>query len=447
MNPLYFISESPKNFIFQKNSNKTNFGGFITLIYLIILILIAVSYIYDYYSLGVKFEIRSFIKYISEEEELNKIRNSEEFNHEMTITFGIFQGDELDIDKYIITTREFIMLDFGRWYKGKIDNAEFFIGYKCQDENCALPPDDIRKFRTPPEFDLAYYDKIIDYEDKYNPVKEELRVYRNFFNLPDMKLVSLSWEYTNFEEEKGIFSRISDNIFHRPKNHNLISLKQKQEILISDSVFNQPLPCYDFDGNILYYFKPTAFYMIQNDSNQINMIKRKEISFLDYISNIAALGMSIYNIISLCFNISYSKNFDNYKVLENILLKESKKIIKLEDLNPNISYDKTKEYKNFEDNILYKSDDNFQNENLIINKIEDINLNQEIEKENNNIEIKLPKLKFWDFLLNNIYLKCCPFKKKQKLIDTSNEILYKYFSVENIIYNQIKFECLMKDYQ
>ena len=32
------------------------------------------------------------------------------------------------------------------------------------------------------------------------------------------------------------------------------------------------------------------------------------------------------------------------------------------------------------------------------------------------------------------------------MISNSEEILYKYFSVDNIVYNQIIFENLMKDY-
>lgn len=48
MHFLDFISDSPKLFIFQKESNKTNLGGIFFLIYLILVILIFVFYIHDY---------------------------------------------------------------------------------------------------------------------------------------------------------------------------------------------------------------------------------------------------------------------------------------------------------------------------------------------------------------------------------------------------------------
>ena len=56
MRGLDFLSESPRNFIFQKEVNKTNFGGVLFLIYMIIMIIISLSYIFDFY-LNERYEI------------------------------------------------------------------------------------------------------------------------------------------------------------------------------------------------------------------------------------------------------------------------------------------------------------------------------------------------------------------------------------------------------
>ena len=48
MKKLDFLSNSPKTFIFQKNSNKTTFGGFLTIIYILVILIIAFTYIYNY---------------------------------------------------------------------------------------------------------------------------------------------------------------------------------------------------------------------------------------------------------------------------------------------------------------------------------------------------------------------------------------------------------------
>ena len=51
--------------------------------------------------------------------------------------------------------------------------------------------------------------------------------------------------------------------------------------------------------------------------------------------------------------------------------------------------------------------------------------------------------------MNNIYCsrKCCCNYKKQILLSTSNYLLSKYFSTENILYNQIMIENIIKDYK
>ena len=50
MRKLDFLSNSPKTFIFEKSSNKTTFGGSLTLIYIFIVFLIAITYAYNYYA-------------------------------------------------------------------------------------------------------------------------------------------------------------------------------------------------------------------------------------------------------------------------------------------------------------------------------------------------------------------------------------------------------------
>ena len=58
----------------------------------------------------------------------------------------------------------------------------------------------------------------------------------------------------------------------------------------------------------------------------------------------------------------------------------------------------------------------------------------------------LPKLSFLDFFYNNFYKEKCCIHKRQQLILACNEIMFQYYSVENILYNQIMLENLFKDY-
>ena len=61
MNILDIISDSPKIYIFQKSSNKTNLGGIITLVYFIILVIISIAYIYDFYHVNY-FQFNYFLR-------------------------------------------------------------------------------------------------------------------------------------------------------------------------------------------------------------------------------------------------------------------------------------------------------------------------------------------------------------------------------------------------
>jgi hypothetical protein len=54
---------------------------------------------------------------------------------------------------------------------------------------------------------------------------------------------------------------------------------------------------------------------------------------------------------------------------------------------------------------------------------------------------------FIQFLLNNVYFKRKNRIKDQKVIDICNQILSKYTSIDIILYNQIIFENLLKDYK
>ena len=45
---LDLLSDSPRNFIFRRETNKTNFGGFLTIIFFIVFLSISLLYILDY---------------------------------------------------------------------------------------------------------------------------------------------------------------------------------------------------------------------------------------------------------------------------------------------------------------------------------------------------------------------------------------------------------------
>ena len=197
--------------------------------------------------------------------------------------------------------------------------------------------------------------------------------------------------------------------------------------------------------------------------------RRSEISFLTVLANIGALFSTFYSVFSFVF-IFYSKNFDNYKIVEKILQLEltnnskNKMQKKINFQNQNIELNELKFEK---DNIISPLVDSFtdsdidkeeNNENktdlankLIEEKKEDKNLKNE-ENDDINIIIEngkkiLPKLSFFDFYFNNFYFKCCKRRKKQDILALCNSIKFKYISIDSILYDLIRLENLFKDYK
>ena len=181
-----------------------------------------------------------------------------------------------------------------------------------------------------------------------------------------------------------------------------------------------------------------------------NYIRTRKTIF-DPISNICSLCLTIYNVFIFIFCGFYSNNFDNYKIIEKILLQNKKSYLKSEDTNKNeeileLLSDFDKKDKN---EILLKTNSSVKEKNKIIEKKEDISDDEFQDKISDDEESRtLPKLHFYDFLFNNIYCNnnCCLFNK-QEIITKCKNIITKYYSIEYIVYSLMKLENLFKDYK
>ena len=77
MHPLDIISQPPNLYLFQKESNKTNFGGFLFIVYLVLIILVLIYYIVDYYR-NPSYSIQSFTHFNFKTKEEIKDRNNDQ---------------------------------------------------------------------------------------------------------------------------------------------------------------------------------------------------------------------------------------------------------------------------------------------------------------------------------------------------------------------------------
>ena len=160
---------------------------------------------------------------------------------------------------------------------------------------------------------------------------------------------------------------------------------------------------------------------------------------LFYMRNIK----EIYNAFTFLFSKLYSSSFDKYKIIDNILSKQKEKLSQNKRQKSQISII----------NDINQGDFLFENDSVKESK--ELNLvsnsnGDESEKDNDYIKKKkqeriLPKKCCCDFICNSLCC-CCSCVGRQKLINNCKDIILKYYSMENIIYNQIMMENLLQDY-
>ena len=486
MRILDFISSSPQLYIFRESSNKTVFGGALYLIYIIILILLAVIYLIDYFS-NDKYEFdytlvkETFLsKKMSKNEEMNS-----KLETDLDFIFDLGKDGPDRIENNINNRTNFLLIDVNLLNK-KAMNKEIprddddFITLNSSDiindDECIIPKGKIQTKNTG-DFTLAVFyrcnktdcsirdeDKIIEdsyylymrfkgysmnHQDPEKPIKplpeNYFRIERIQF-LENTNAVFLNWELTVYEEKKGVFGKTYDRMVGN-SNYYYVG-DYKSYTTYTDDGHVRILPDYawqvkDLDGN---HFITLLYLESRPNYNQYEKYSRKKISFLDALANVAALSSTILSLMSLVYKSLYSNNYNNYKILENILTKKMKINLYNNNNNSLKEDEKGKQIELKTDLIDNKTE---ENENFVISINEDID---DEEKENdtkkrNKENLDLPLPKFLDFLVHKFYFKCCRPSSKQALIESCNNILSKYISAENIIYNLMKLEYLWKDYK
>ena len=153
----------------------------------------------------------------------------------------------------------------------------------------------------------------------------------------------------------------------------------------------------------------------------------------------ALLVQLFFNLIGLAYGFLYSQNYDNYKIIENILT---------EKLRVNINHLKNEEKKaepkiELKDNLMDFKSDFEEKEKIDV----DENKGEENQIKDSSDNLDLPSLNFFNFLGHTFYFKCFGPSSKQSLIKSCNDIVAKSITIENIVYNQMKLEYLWKDYK
>ena len=454
LNGFDFLTSAPQNFIFQRKSNKTNFGGVLSFIYLLIFLTITSFYLVSYYN-----EDDYSIQYLYQEKvltnkEQREMINSTRYNPYFNFSFNlsVFEDKELEdrlkiIDNYHIFNHE---INKSKSRKLKLQEIDWYIAIDCLTKNKTQCQIDIEKYKHRNIILRLYYNGFtLDHQNKTSPlyrkngegISHSLTLIYELFN-PTRRYERFN--LIRYKEQKGFFS-----MFENEEDNDYIGLGRKSydysEMTSIDGSKN--IFTYSYDENFDYHINQVIGRVVfAIDFNHYDEYKRTPKSIWDTLANICSLSMTLLNGLSFTFVNYFSNNFDNYKIMEKIIynnnnfkpIKKDKKNKEINELNGDLNKNKDLLNKSNEDkDILIINDDNNNEEEQDI-------LNENFNNDNENF----PKLNCFDFLFSGIYNgKCCCKLNVKKLIEKSNEIISKYYSIENIIYNQIKFENMLKDYR
>ena len=454
MHPLDIISNSPNLYILRKESNKTNFGGFLFLIYLIIIITIFVYYIIDY-TKNDKYIIQSFNHFNYKTKEEEEERNKNDFYNptiNFTLDIQIFLKGEfnhLDYEKFgtnlkIYDIRNRTFLERRSIFSKKINDFDIFILYECDNLNCSDYYEQLKnlteKFGISSYYLYLLHDGFtLDHQNENKPIiktknNKPIAFFRRYdLNFSKATTINNKWKNILYTEKKGYFQKDSNdscgyidsyNSYYSdiPLRIRLNETEDKAYILVSEFTFN-------------------------NDNTQYIEYFRKRVSELDLLANFLSLVANIFTGVKFIFSF-YSSNFNNFKIIEKILNRQPKKNYKINN-NP-------LEMEDYENKKFISIRDDFSENNIQkdIEKTESNNdsdfhkfKDDDCDDDKSSTDSKrLKKLHFFDFFLNNIY--CCLKKKKpQKIIHKCNQIIEKYASIDMLIKNQILIENLLKDYK
>ena len=329
------ISGAPKTFIFQKNSNKNNLGGIFTILFIIMMFLIIFSYLYEYF---VNDKYKVSYTYESElYEDWDKAYNNDTLYPK--IDFNLYVEGNIEKSIKTFTTDENgksveIPLGLNHITTKRVSDINIYIYYKCVVEpdgtpNCTLRKEDMNDdegifniFNIGIKFD-GYY---CDHQNPDSPIKRSLDYTEFPLTIEDrIDYYRFVWKIIKYSEEHSFSGmlRSTDEYYGGffTKAERFSFPASKVQVLYFDGVPYQLTSMLGFNRNGFGIY---------------DMYRRDKISIFDPIANICALITTLYGVLTFIFCGFYSKNFDNYKIVEKILSNKSKSYTKREEITTEI---------------------------------------------------------------------------------------------------------------
>ena len=419
MKKLDFISGAPKTFIFQQDSNKTNLGGILTILFILAMLIIMYSYIYEYFA-NDKYNVSYYYnEKFYKDEELDKIYNDENLYPELTyaLTLGYIGNQAEKLNNVIILTPEEEEIPFGQIRKAKVSELNFLAFYKCENETfCDL--DDGYDGLNLYILNLRYYGYFCDHQNPDSPIRRDEN-YKIFpFTIEDrIDFYLFDWKIIKYEEESSF-----SGMFRSTKETYGGEFTETEKYSIPSEGIKKYEKFNNETGKIEYYKYVAEFDFYRNNFGYYDNYSRERVSIFDAIANICALVSTLYGVVTFIFCGFYSNSFDNYKIIEKIISRGGYIDIKdIKDIREDSAKTQPKEQIELKDQIETDIKDN------LIEVKEDSDDKKMLDDDKEKKEdikplFRIPKFHFYDFLYNNVYFDCCKPSTTQGVISACNDL-------------------------
>ena len=306
---LDLLSDSPKNFIFQREANKTNFGGILTILFFISFIFISILYILDYVDSIKNGEF--IIEYLhinnntltNDSEKMNldpKMNPKKTFYLQILDPYGHYLSNNFVL--YDINKKQFLKKPKNKKYviEKNLSDINIIMLYDCSKEkNCTLKNEDkifgslyiLRfSFEIPNITHQIPSSPIFESHDPKNAIIHYFNMYSSFNSA---HIYLLNWEKTIYKEESTLFDRF--NGIKKEYEYWSIGETTKYSFDDSDTIDND-YDEYNFEYKMLLQVKSI------NDHSSYVSYKRKRITILDTFVKLASLFPTFFHVFQFIFN-------------------------------------------------------------------------------------------------------------------------------------------------
>ena len=231
-----FLSSPPQMYFLHKKTSKKLFGGILFIIYFLIMLIVTIFYILDFY-LNDRYDIKySLYKNFTSSDNKND-ELSPNLNFSISIKKYSRNFDETDINYGIkILDNNFSIIDTNEVFSRSPSNLILTVAYLCSFDCNSIKNDSEDLFYV---INISYSGYKIDHQNKHIPLEKNSDKYpfylQLFFSFNKVTLYGIDWGYIKYKEERGLLG-LFDNFSKNKKEYSSIDIEYINQVNTEASI-------------------------------------------------------------------------------------------------------------------------------------------------------------------------------------------------------------------